>query len=375
MKKKIVLTGGGTAGHVIPNIAIIPKLRSKGYEIVYIGSKNGIESKLIENENIKYYGISTGKLRRYFDLNNFKDPFKVIKGIFEASSILKKEKPDIVFSKGGFVSIPVILAAFKNKIPVVSHESDITPGLANKISIPFTKKVCITFPETKNFINESKVEFTGTPIREDLFLGNENKGIKICGFNNDKPNVLVMGGSQGSVFINNLIRRNLNYLLDKFNIIHICGKNNVDKFLNNVGGYVQYEYVNDEQAHLFKISSIVISRAGSNSIHELLALKKPNILIPLSRNASRGDQILNAKSFKDRGFSEVLEEEELTSFEILMLKLENVYSNREKYIKNMEIEYINSIDKIVNILDKYLKWKKENSFFSWILLLYWEIFI
>lgn len=355
MKKKIVLTGGGTAGHVIPNIAIIPKLRSKGYEIIYIGSKDGIENKLIESENIKYYGISTGKLRRYFDLNNFKDPFKVLKGIFEASRILKKEKPNIIFSKGGFVAIPVILGAFKNKIPVISHESDITPGLANKISIPFIKKICATFPETKNFINENKLEFTGTPIRNCLFLGSKDEGIKICGFNNGKPNVMVMGGSQGSVFINNMIRKNLNNLLSKFNVIHICGKNNLDKSLNDTKGYIQYEYVNDEQAHLFKVSDVVISRAGSNSIHELLALKKPNILIPLSRKASRGDQLLNAKSFKDRGFSEVIEEEELTNFYILMSRLEDVYSNKEKYIKNMEVEHDDPIDKIVNILDKYSK--------------------
>lgn len=353
MSKKIILTGGGTAGHVIPNIAIIPKLIERGYEIIYIGSKNGIEKKLIENENIKYYGISTGKLRRYFDVNNFKDPFKVIKGIFEASKILKKEKPDIVFSKGGFVSIPVILGARKNKIPVISHESDITPGLANKISIPFTKKICITFPETRKFIHDKKVEFTGTPIRRDLFLGSETRGKEICKFNNDKPNIMIMGGSQGSVFINNIIRKNLNYLLSNFNVIHICGKNNLDKSLFNKPGYVQYEYVNEEQPHLFKISDIIISRAGSNSIYELLALKKPNILIPLSKRASRGDQVLNAKSFKDRGFSEMIEEEELTSFDVLKSKLEYLYENRESYINNMISEYENPIDKIVNIIDKY----------------------
>ncbi len=353
MSKKIVLTGGGTAGHVIPNIAIIPKLIEKGYEIIYIGSKNGIEKKLIENENIKYYGISTGKLRRYFDVNNFKDPFKVVKGIFEANKILKKEKPHIVFSKGGFVSIPVILGAYKNRIPVISHESDITPGLANKISIPFTKKICITFPETKKFINDKKVEFTGTPIRKDLFLGSETKGRELCKFNNNKPNIMIMGGSQGSVFINDLIRKNLDYLLSKFNIIHICGKNNLDKSLVNKPGYVQYEYVNKEQPHLFKISDIIISRAGSNSIYELLALKKPNILIPLSKRASRGDQVLNAKSFKDRGFSIMIEEEELISFDVLKSNLEYLYNNKETYINNMISEYKNPIDKIVSIIDKY----------------------
>lgn len=355
MKKKIILTGGGTAGHVIPNIAIIDKLKEKGYEIVYIGSKDGIERKLIEDKEIKYYAINTGKLRRYFDLNNFKDPFKIIKGIFEASKILKLEKPNVVFSKGGFVSIPVILGAFKNKIPVVSHESDITPGLANKISMPFVKKICVTFPETKNFINDNKLELTGTPIRKELFQGNVYRAKELCNFKNEKPVLLVMGGSQGSVFINNMIRLNLKILLEKFNIIHICGKNNLDESLYGTDGYVQYEYVINEQPHFLKFSDVIISRAGSNSICEILALNKPNILIPLSRRASRGDQILNAKSFKDRGFSEFIEEEELTNFNLLFEKLNQVYNNRDIYIKNMKVDLVNSIDKIVDIIEKYSK--------------------
>lgn len=355
MKKKIVLTGGGTAGHVIPNIAIIPKLRDKGYEIIYIGSNDGIERKLIENENIKYYGISTGKLRRYFDFNNFKDPFKIIKGIFEASRILKLEKPNVVFSKGGFVSVPVILSAYRHKIPVVSHESDITPGLANKISMPFIKKICITFPETKKFIDNKKIEFTGTPIRKELLLGSEVRGREICKFKNNNPVILVMGGSQGSAFINSVIRKNLMNLLKDFNVIHICGKNNIDNSKINVEGYVQYEYVTQEQPHLFKLSDIIISRAGSNSIHEILSLKKPNILIPLSKKSSRGDQILNAKSFKERGFSEIIYEEELTDFKILYDKIKEVYSNSGIYIGNMNVESGNPIKNIVDVIIKNTK--------------------
>lgn len=355
MGKKIILTGGGTAGHVIPNIAIISKLKEKGYEVIYIGSKDGIEKKLVESEGIKYYGVSTGKLRRYFDLNNFKDPFKVLKGIFEVSSILKQERPNIIFSKGGFVAIPVIVSAFKNKIPVISHESDITPGLANKISMPFIKKICITFPETKKIIDSKKIEFTGTPIRKELFLGSKVEGRKICNFNNNKPIILIMGGSQGSVFINNLIRNNINKLLEKFNLIHICGEKNVDKYFENIDGYKQYGYITDEQPHLLKLSDIVISRAGSNAIHEILALKKPNILIPLSKKASRGDQILNAKSFKERGFSEFIEEEDLIRFENLYDKINEVYSNREIYIQNMEINFGDPIKNIVDIIIKYSK--------------------
>lgn len=355
MNKKIILTGGGTAGHVIPNIAIIPKLKEMGYDIVYIGSRTGIEKQLIESQKIKYYGISTGKLRRYIDINNIKDPFRVIKGVFEASSIIKKEKPNIVFSKGGFVAIPVILGAFRNRVPIVSHESDITPGLANKIAMPFIKKICTTFPETERYIGSKKIELTGTPIRKELFLGSEIKGKEICKFKSNKPIIFVMGGSQGSVFINNLIRKNLDKLLDKFNVIHICGKNNLDNLLVNKDGYIQNEYIGDELPHLLKISNLIISRAGSNSIYEILALKKPNILIPLSKRASRGDQILNARSFADRGFSEFIEEENIRNFDDLGNLIDKVYSNREKYINNMNINSDNSIGNIIKVIVKYSK--------------------
>lgn len=355
MERKIILTGGGTAGHVTPNIAIISKLKEEGYKIVYIGSKNGIERKLIESEGIKYYGISTGKLRRYFDFNNFKDPFKIVKGIFEASSILKYEKPNIIFSKGGFVSIPVILAAFKKNIPIISHESDITPGLANRISMPFIKKICITFPETKKFVDDRKLELTGTPIRKELFLGSKLEAKNMCKFNNNKPVILIMGGSQGSVFINNMIRDNVDKLLKNFNLIHICGKDNIDESFENIDGYRQYEYVTTEHPHLLKLSDIIISRAGSNTIYEILALKKPNILIPLSKRVSRGDQILNARSFKERGFSEFIEEDDLTKFDILHDKINDVYRNREMYINNMEINFGDPIKNIVDIIVKYSK--------------------
>ena len=355
MSKKIILTGGGTAGHVIPNIAIIPKLKEIGYDIVYIGSRTGIEKELIQAHKIKYYGISTGKLRRYFDMKNFKDPFRIVKGVFEAVKIMRDEKPDIVFSKGGFVAIPVILGAFINKIPIVSHESDITPGLANKIAMPFIKTICTTFPETERYIGSKKIELTGTPIRKELFLGSEIKGKEICKFKNNKPIILVMGGSQGSTFINNLIRKNLDRLLVKFNIIHICGKNNLDNSLDNKEGYIQNEYIKSELPHLFKISSLIISRAGSNSIYEILALRKPNILIPLSRRASRGDQILNAKSFFDRGFSEFIEEEDIKSFDELNNLINKVYDNREMYINNMNINSDNPIKNIINVIVKYSK--------------------
>lgn len=357
MKKKIILTGGGTAGHVTPNISLIPKLKELGYEVQYIGTKDGIEKSLIKKEGIKYHEISSGKLRRYFDLKNFTDPFKVLKGIMEARKIIKKEKPNIVFSKGGFVAVPVVIGAYLNKVPVISHESDMTPGLANKLSTPYCNKVCVTFPETLKHIKKDKGVLTGTPIREELFLGNEEKGKKICGFKDNKPIVLLVGGSLGSKILNNLIRENIEELLKRFNIIHICGKGNIEKTLKNKEGYSQFEYVKEELPHFMKASNIVISRAGANSIFELLALAKPNLLVPLSKKASRGDQILNAKSFEKNGYSLVLEEEELSK-KIFLDKLNYLYENREKYIKNMKnSSFKNGIDNIIDLIEKHYTMK------------------
>lgn len=332
--KKIVLTGGGTAGHVNPNIALIPFLKEKGYHISYIGSKDGIEKKLIEPLDIDYYSISTGKLRRYFDLKNVTDSFRVVKGVSDATSIIRKIKPNIIFSKGGFVSVPVVLGGFLNNVPVIIHESDISPGLANKISIPFAKKVCATFPEALENIPKNKAILTGTPIRQELFTGSKEKGLKICGFKTNKPIILVMGGSLGSVKINTVIRESLDILLNDFNIIHLCGKNNLDSNINREG-YYQLEYATDQLKDLLAVSNLVVSRAGSNAICELLALKKPNLLIPLSKNASRGDQILNANSFKKQGFSNVLYEEELSKDSLI----ENI-----NYLAKQQIVYTNTMN-------------------------------
>lgn len=333
--KKIVLTGGGTAGHVTPNMALIPELKKEGYEISYIGSYDGIEKKLIEEMEIPYYGISSGKLRRYFDLKNFTDPFRVLKGFREASKLLKKLNPDVIFSKGGFVSVPVVFAGKKRHIPTIIHESDMTPGLANKLSIPSATKICCNFPETINNLPENKAVLTGTPIRKELFLGDKNKGLEICGFNNKKPVLLIIGGSLGSVVINNAIRENLNSLLENFQIIHLCGKDKIDENLIGKAGYIQFEYVKKELTHLLASSDIIISRAGANAICEILSLRKPNILIPLSANASRGDQILNAKSFEKQGFSYVIQEEELNK-NTLLKAVDYVYKNKNNYINTME---------------------------------------
>lgn len=353
--KKIIMTGGGSAGHVTPNIALFPKLKELGYDIQYIGTENGIERKLIEDENIKYHIISSGKLRRYFDLKNFTDPFKVIKGVFDAKRILKQEKPDIVFSKGGFVSVPVVLGAFLNKIPIIIHESDITPGLANKIAMPYATKICVTFPEALNHVNKKKAVLTGSPIRRELLQGSKIKGKSIAGFVDDKPIVLIIGGSLGSKAINNLVREALDELLKSFNIINICGKGNIDDSLNNKAGYKQFEYVKEDLTNLLACSDLVIARAGANVIFELLALRKPNLLIPLSAKASRGDQILNAESFEKQGFSMVVQEEELNS-KVLVEKLIELHNEKNKYITFMnKSEVKDSIDKIINLIESSKK--------------------
>jgi len=348
--KKIIMTGGGTAGHVTPNIALFPALKEEGYEISYIGSYNGIEKELIKKQGIEYFGISSGKLRRYFDVKNFTDPFRVMKGYSEAKKILKHTKPDVVFSKGGFVTVPVVYAAKKLHIPVIIHESDLTPGLANKLAIPNATYVCHNFPETANHLPEEKSRLTGCPIRKELFEGDREKGLKFLGFQGNKPVLMIIGGSTGAKVINETVRESLDILTQRFDIVHLCGKDKLDTNYNNVAGYKQFEYISDELNDIFAASDVVISRAGANAICELLALCKPHLLIPLSANASRGDQILNAKSFKKQGFSEVLEEENMTK-DTLCENLNKVYDNRDLYINKMkESSMSNPIETIVGLI-------------------------
>ena len=332
--KKIVLTGGGSAGHVTPNIALVPKLRELGYDILYIGSKKGIEKELIQKENIEFKSISSGKLRRYFDIKNFTDPFCVIKGLFDARKILKKYKPNVVFSKGGFVTVPVVIAAHMLKIPVVIHESDISPGLANKISSKYAKKICYNFPETLGHISKDKAVLTGSPIRAELLSGSVEKAREFTGLDDKKPVILVIGGSLGAVSVNTAVRNSIKELLEKFYVVHICGKGNVDANIK-LSGYIQYEYISSQLKDVFALADIVISRAGANAISELLALKKLNILVPLSAKASRGDQILNAASFKKQGFSYVIEDEALNK-DSLLAAIDEVYANKDSYIKSMQ---------------------------------------
>ncbi len=333
--KRIVLTGGGTAGHVTPNIALMPTLKEKGYEIHYIGSYEGIEKQLIEKEHIPYYGIASGKLRRYFDWQNFTDPFRVIHGYTQSLRLLRKLRPSVVFSKGGFVSVPVVRAAHRLGIPVIIHESDMTPGLANKLAFSAASKVCCNFPETVKYLPEGKAVLSGSPIRRELLSGDRAKGLSFSGFDTSRPVLLIIGGSLGSVAVNTAIRRILPELLSSFQICHLCGKGNLDTSLNGTKGYVQYEYISDELPDLFAMANVVVSRAGANAICELLALRKPALLIPLSAAASRGDQILNAHSFEKQGFSKVLEEEKITD-ECLLNTIRDLYAQRDEYIHAME---------------------------------------
>lgn len=349
--KRIILTGGGTAGHVTPNIALLPRLKELQYDIHYIGSYHGIEKELIEQFGIPYHGISTGKLRRYFSVQNFTDPFRVVKGLNEARNLIKILKPDVVFSKGGFVSVPVVLAAKHKKVPTIIHESDMTPGLANKISLSSATRVCCNFPETLEHLPEGKAVLTGSPIRQELLSGDRYQALEFLHFTSDKPVIMVVGGSLGAVAVNEAVRSILPELLKSFQVIHLCGKGKVDESLKNLNGYAQFEYVKEELRHLFALTDIVISRAGANAICELLALHKPNLLIPLSANASRGDQLLNARSFERQGFSMVLEEEELTD-EILLGAINNLYKNKDIYISAMKnSSQQNSIDTIIELIE------------------------
>lgn len=352
MSKKILLTGGGTAGHVTPNMALIPYLRERDYEIIYIGSYEGMEKRLIADYDIPYFGIATGKFRRYVDAKNLSDPFRVIKGFGQSVNILRKERPDVLFSKGGFVSVPVVNAAHLLGIPCIIHESDMTPGLANKLCIKAADKICCNFPETMKYLPAEKSILTGTPIRRELTQGVGSEGRKYCGFSDDKPVLMVIGGSLGAQSVNETVRLALPRLLNDFNIVHICGKDKMDNLKLSVPGYKQFEYVKGELKDLFAMADIVVSRAGANSICELLALHKPNILIPLSARSSRGDQIDNARSFEQQGFSMVIDSDELDE-DVLISKVYDLYNNREKYTAAMSrSNQHNAMNTILELIDK-----------------------
>ncbi len=330
--RTIVLTGGGTAGHVIPNLALLPSLAAAGWRAEYVGSAAGIEKKLVAEAGLPFHGIASGKLRRYFDWKNFTDPFRIALGIWQAWRILGRVRPRLVFSKGGFVAVPVVLAARLRGIPVVIHESDLTPGLANRMAIPFARAVCVSFRETLRHLPKDKAVQTGAPIRAELFQGSREKGEAFLGLASPtagaqaagatdtgapsagaerRPLLLIMGGSLGSRNLNAAVRAALPGLLARYRIAHLCGKGGIDPALEGRPGYRQLEYVSAEMPDVLAAADLVLSRAGSNAIFEFLALRKPNLLVPLPLTASRGDQILNARAFQAEGFSRVLAEEDI----------------------------------------------------------------
>ncbi|MGG1516925.1 undecaprenyldiphospho-muramoylpentapeptide beta-N-acetylglucosaminyltransferase [Paenibacillus oryzisoli] len=350
--KKIVFTGGGSAGHVTPNLALMARLKAAGWDIAYIGSKDGIEKEIVEHEGVPFHPISSGKLRRYVDVKNFTDPLNVLKGVGQAYRLLRCLKPDIVFSKGGFVSVPVIIGSWLNRIPIIIHESDYTPGLANKISIPLATRVCVTFPETMRHVRGDKTVCTGLPIREQIVQGKALNGLSLCDFHQQKPVLLVIGGSLGAKKINEALWASLGMLLEKFQIIHICGKGNTNAEHEGRRGYKQFEYVQEQLPDLLAASNVVVSRAGSTSIFELLALCKPMLLIPLTRQVSRGDQLLNAESFRKQGFARVLFEEELTPESLVREVLETMKSGEKLKQRMSSARSINGTDAILRLIEQ-----------------------
>jgi len=348
-----LLTGGGTAGHVNPNIALLEPLQKLGYSVAYAGSRNGIERDLMRARGVEYHGISAGKLRRYLSAKNFGDVFRVMIGFAEAVRLVRRIGPDVIFSKGGFVSVPVVAAGWLCRVPVVIHESDMSSGLANRLSLPFARMVCAAFPENMARLPKKKAVLTGTPVRKELLDGDKERGRLFCGFNGDKPVLLVMGGSSGSAFINNAVRQCLDRLTERFDVVHICGKGQSGG--PSVPGYCAFEYLTEELPHVMALCDVVLSRAGANSISEFLALQKPALLVPLSRNASRGDQILNAQSFHALGFSRMLTEDELHP-DTLPDVLYGLYENRAQYVAAMAAgDWHNGVSGVIDAIEKARK--------------------
>lgn len=347
---RIVLTGGGTAGHITPNIALLPRLRALGADLHYIGTMAGMESELISREGVPYYGIQAGKLRRYLDVKNLTDVGRIGAGFLQALGLLRRLRPDVVFSKGGFVSCPVVWAARLLRIPAVIHESDLTPGLANRLAMPFATRVCVAFPETLAHIAGGKGILTGLPVRDTILAGDAAAGRGLCGFAADRPVILVIGGSLGSQAINTAVRAALPALVRNFQVCHICGPDNLDAALDGTPDYRQFGYVHEELPHLFALADLAVSRAGATTLFEFLALRKPHLLIPLSLRASRGDQILNARSFANRGFSSVLPEEELTDATLLDC-VQALYREREEYVRAMGADGAgNGVEAVVQVI-------------------------
>lgn len=349
----ILFTGGGTAGHVTPNIALIEETRKRGWHCCYVGSPTGIERDMIAGLKVPFHGIASGKLRRYFSWQNLIDPLFVFLGFLQSLGICLRERPDLVFSKGGFVSVPVVVAAWLLRIPVISHESDVSPGLANRLAYPFCRKICITFEETASYLPPGRVVVTGTPVRSALLTGDAERGRQYLGFNGDKPVLLVVGGSLGARVINEQVRSVLSSLLDVFDVAHVTGAGNIDEGLMRQG-YVQKEFIREEFGDVLAAASLVVSRAGANSLYEFFVLRKPHLLVPLTLAASRGDQIDNAGIFEQLGFSRAIREESLED-ENFLEALRGLRADREQLVERLgAFQVRDSVSLIMDQIEQHL---------------------
>lgn len=349
--KKIVLTGGGTAGHVFPHIAILPELKEQGWSVSYVGSY-GLEKDLIQATGIPYRAISSGKLRRYVSYENMLDFFKVIFGCIQAFLYLRQEKPELVYSKGGFVSVPVAVAAWALRIPVITHESDYSPGLANRIIAKVAKVILYSFPETKKFIHGTKSCLTGIPIRSELRNGDFEQGLKLCKFDKleKKPVVLVMGGSLGAEAINLSLKAALPELLIKFHVVHLCGRGKTIDFQRE--GYASFEFLSKELGDVLALADVVVGRAGANSIFELMALNKPMLLIPLERG-SRGDQVQNANYFAKKNWAHMIQEAQLNA-DSFIHAIEHLFEAKEQVINSQkETNFDQAHLKVIEAINKF----------------------
>ncbi len=355
--KHVVLTGGGTLGHVMPNLVLIKRFQKLGWKITYIGSKNGPEKEAIQKlDDVQYISIRTGKLRRYFSWQNFLDIFNVFLGIVKSFFVLLRLRPNVTFSKGGFVALPVVLGSWMSRTPVVIHESDMTPGLTTKLSQKFARKICVAFKNTEKYFPPQKVVYTGLPVRDIVYNASPQKGLEISKFSGQKPIILVFGGSMGAQFLNTIIRDNTkNGNLANFDVINICGKNNLDEEIENQSNYIQFESLGNDFLHIMACADIVVSRGGATSLFELMAMKKPHVIIPLSKKASRGDQIDNAKYFHSLGVSEYIMEEDC-DWSRLYDKIQLVTQNKVQFLDKVdELDFVGATQNVLKIIQEESK--------------------
>jgi len=354
MKRKVFFTGGGTGGHVFPALAIIDELDKSVYDIAWIGSKKGMEYKIITDAGIKFYSIPSGKLRRYFSILNLLDIFKIIAGFFASFILLAKQRPELVFSKGGYVTVPPIIAAKILNIKSITHESDMTPGLATRINSRFVNKILLPYENTRKYFKDSmkeKIIVTGNPVRKDFFYADNTIGKEIMGFNNSKPVLLILGGSLGAQEINDLISESLDLLLEEFNIYHQMGEANFKE--SEKDNYKTVPFIKRDIAHLIAASDIVISRSGASAVWEFASVGVPSILIPLIAG-SRGDQLFNANYAVEKNISLILKGNDVNISNLLEL-INLIKLKRGEMINSMnEFKTFNASKKISKVIGDIL---------------------